>query len=85
MVGEVIAIDRFGNAITNLIAPRGGTVDFEGRVMPILRTYADAATGETIAVVGSNGLVEIAQRDGSAALALRITRGATVTLRAPRA
>src|SRR5574338_496187 len=27
VVGEVIAIDRFGNAISNLIAPRGGQIE----------------------------------------------------------
>jgi len=85
VVGEVIAIDRFGNAITNLIAPRGGSVDLAGRVMPIVRTYADAGSGEIIAVIGSNGFVELAQRDGSAARALGIARGVQVTLRTPRA
>src|SRR5215208_6038977 len=32
VIGEVIAIDRFGNAITNLIAPRGGRVEVGARV-----------------------------------------------------
>lgn len=81
IVGEVIAIDRFGNAITNLIAPRGGHVALGARVMPIVRTYADATTGEIVAVIGSNGFVEIAQRDGNAAHTLGIARGVAVTLR----
>jgi S-adenosylmethionine hydrolase len=81
VIGEVIAIDRFGNAISNLIAPRGGQIEIAGRSMPIVRTYADAPAGELIALVGSSGFVEIAQRDGSAARALEITRGTPVTLR----
>ncbi|HUQ83350.1 MAG TPA: SAM-dependent chlorinase/fluorinase [Gemmatimonadaceae bacterium] len=81
VVGEVIAIDRFGNAITNLIAPRGGRVELGARVMPIVRTYADAASGDVVALIGSNGFVEVARRDGSAARALDIARGARVTLR----
>jgi S-adenosylmethionine hydrolase len=85
VVGEVIAIDRFGNAVTNLIAPRGGRVEIAGRSMPIMRTYADAPTGDLIALVGSIGFVEVAQRDGRAADALGVTRGTPVVLRAPRA
>ena len=85
VIGEIIAIDRFGNAISNLIAPRGGQIDIRGRTMPIVRTYADAPVGDIIALVGSTGFVEIAQRDGSAARVLEITRGTRVTLRSPGA
>ena len=82
VVGEIIAIDRFGNAISNLIAPRGGRIEIAGRVMPIVRTYADTPVGDVIAVVGSSGFVEIAQRDGSAARTLELARGTPVRLRA---
>ena len=85
VIGVIIAIDRFGNAISNLIAPRGGRVEIAGRVMPIVRTYADAPVGDVIAVVGSSGFVEIAQRDGSAARALELTRGTPVILRSANA
>lgn len=85
VLGEVIAIDRFGNAVSNLIAPRGGRIEVAGRVMPIVRTYADAAVGDVVALVGSSGFVEIAQRDGSAASALGIARGTPVRLRAASA
>ncbi|MEJ7809098.1 MAG: SAM-dependent chlorinase/fluorinase [Gemmatimonadaceae bacterium] len=83
--GQVIAVDRFGNLMTNLIAPRGGRVSCAGRdVGDIRRTYADAAEGSPVALIGSSGLVEIAVRDGSAARALGAARGAEVTLRPPR-
>ena len=85
ITGEVIAIDRFGNAVTNLIAPRGGRIEIAGRAMPIVRTYSDVGVGDIIALVGSSGFVEVAQRDGSAARALAIARGTAVLLRAPRA
>ncbi len=85
VIGEIIAIDRFGNAISNLIAPRGGRIEIRGRTMPIVRTYADGPVGDIIALVGSTGFVEIAQRDGSAARVLEITRGTRVTLRSPGA
>ena len=78
--GEVITIDRFGNAITNLIALRGGMVEIGSRVIPIQRTYAEVSIGAPVAVVGSTGFVEIAVRNGSAAAALSLSRGSRVTL-----
>jgi S-adenosylmethionine hydrolase len=82
--GEVITIDRFGNAVTNLLALRGGDVELDGVRLTIRRTYGDAATGEPIALVGSSGLVEIAVRDGSAAAVLGLKRGSIVVLHASR-
>jgi len=78
--GEVITVDRFGNAVTNLLAMRGGQVQVAGLTLALRRTYADAAAGEAIALVGSSGLVEVAVRDGSAATLLGLTRGSGVVL-----
>jgi hypothetical protein len=79
--GQVIVTDRFGNAITNLIGMRGGVVEVDARLLAVRQTYAEVASGEPVAVVGSTGLIEIAVRDGSAAEALGLTRGAKVVLR----
>lgn len=80
--GEVISIDRFGNAITNLMTLRpGGWIEVAGRVLPLVRTYADVALGEAAALTGSSGLIEIAVREGSAASALGVVRGTAVVLR----
>jgi S-adenosylmethionine hydrolase len=78
--GVVIAIDRFGNAVTNLMAWRGGVVIVGGRRLALARTYGDAERGAPMALVGSSGLVEIALREGNAALKLGLTRGAEVVL-----
>jgi len=78
--GEVITVDRFGNAVTNLLAMRGGQVQVNGLTLALRRTYADAAEGEPLALVGSSGLVEIAVRDGSAAEKLGLRRGSGVVL-----
>jgi S-adenosylmethionine hydrolase len=77
-------VDRFGNAITNLVAARGGTLEVAGHALPIRRTYGDAAAGAPLALAGSSGLVEVAVRDGSAARTLGLARGARVLLRPPR-
>jgi S-adenosylmethionine hydrolase len=79
--GVVITIDRFGNAVTNLVARRGGAVQVAALSIAIRHTYADVESGEPVAVIGSSGLVEIAVRDGSAAVRLGLARGAPVTLR----
>jgi S-adenosylmethionine hydrolase len=78
VLGEVIAIDRFGNAITNLLGARAGVVAAGGRPVPIRNTYADVASGAVVALSGSTGLLEIAVRDGSAAATLGLTRGSTI-------
>ena len=91
--GEVITIDRYGNAITNIVAfpathAREGDeafVEVAGRTIPVARAYADVQPLAAVALCGSSGLLEIAVREGSAARTLSLARGAPVTLHnAPR-
>lgn len=83
--GEVLMIDRFGNAITNLLgsAGAGSRVAFDGCELPLMRTYAEVAPGNPLALVGSSGHVEIAVREGSAARRFALSRGTRVTLHDP--
>ena len=81
IAGEVIAVDRFGNAITNLLSRSGGEIVVGGRALGLRRVYADVPAGSPVALTGSNGLIEIAVRDGSAAQALGLRRGAAGVLR----
>jgi S-adenosylmethionine hydrolase len=76
--GEVISIDRFGNAITNLFVRGAGELEVAGQRLPVRRIYADVAPGHPVALTGSHGLLEVAVRDGSAAQALALSRGARV-------
>jgi S-adenosylmethionine hydrolase len=80
LAGEVIAIDRFGNAITNLVGTRGGRVAVAGREFRLRRTYADLSDGEPGAVTGSTGFIEIVVRNGRATDTLGLRRGTAVTL-----
>jgi len=84
--GEVVHVDRFGNLVTNLTAPKGApaTVEVSGRTLPLSRTYGDVASGALVAVVGSSGRIEISVRDRSAAAHLGAGAGLVVTLRSPR-
>jgi S-adenosyl-L-methionine hydrolase (adenosine-forming) len=81
--GIVMTIDRFGNAITNLVGRRGGSITVGDRTLDIVRSYVDVPAGGVTAVCGSSGLVEIAERDGNAARTLRLARGAPVVYRPP--
>jgi S-adenosyl-L-methionine hydrolase (adenosine-forming) len=81
IAGVVISVDRFGNAVTNLVTWHGGAVEVNGRRLSLMRTYGDVEPGSAAALVGSSGLVEIAVRDGSAAAVLGLRRGSAVVLR----
>lgn len=87
--GAIIHVDRFGNLVSNI--PRAWLdVDVEVSVGdmpigPVRSTYAAAPPGARVAVIGSAELLEIAIRDGSAEAALRVSRGAEVTVRPRRA
>ena len=73
---HVMLIDRFGNLITNVSTP--GDVEIAGRVIKARRTYADVAEGEALTLINSDGLLEVAVRNGSAAETLGVSRGARV-------
>ncbi len=80
IVGEVITIDRFGNALTNLMTRAGGSVLAGGYHMNIGRTYSDVDDAQPTAVIGSTGFLEIAVRNGHAANRLQLRRGDEVVL-----
>ncbi len=70
--GAVIYVDRFGNLVTNisqehLEGKSIKTVYFVGRRLPFKHTYAEVAPGKPLALIGSDGLLEIAVSKGSAA------------------
>lgn len=79
--GEVIHVDRFGNAVTNLRGVVDGSIVLGATTIRVGRTYADVRDGEPIALTGSSGLLEIAVRNSSAARELGISRGDKVLLR----
>ena len=88
LIGQVIHVDRFGNAITNL---RRGDIPwlYEATVVEIgeqvitglKETYAQARTGEPLALIGSSGHLEIAIAGGNAAQRLNVYIGDEVRVR----
>jgi S-adenosyl-L-methionine hydrolase (adenosine-forming) len=87
--GEVVYIDRFGNAITNLdealVAGSGcATCEVAARrrwVCPLKDFYQAEGPKRPVAVLGSSGFLEIAVNNGSAEKALGVKIGARVVLR----
>lgn len=81
--GEVLVVDGFGNAITNI---PGGELDayweddvsVNGERTPVRRMYAAVDPGDRLATVGSHGNVELAVNQGRADDAFGIDVGSSV-------
>ncbi len=78
--GEVWTFDRFGNAITTIVASPATHVRVRSHALPYATHYAEVAPGGALALAGSSGLVELSVRDGSARDALGLTEGEPVEL-----
>ncbi len=90
--GEIIHIDHFGNAITNITleeleeqAPAQNWAVRVGEtvVSSIYDTYGTGRPGEVLALAGSSGFIEIAVNQGSAADALGLKAGFKVAIDLP--
>lgn len=85
--GEVVYIDRFGNAITNIentnLPGRGNCHVFAGRnrPCPLKNAYSSVPSGQAVAVPGSSGFLEIAVNRGSAAEKFGLRIGCRVRVR----
>lgn len=87
--GTVLHIDRFGNLTTDIQAPIAmadpqssiSILVGDIQIVGLSRTYADVAPGEMVAYVGSSGHLEIAVREGNAAVRLGLDVGAPVQVR----
>jgi S-adenosylmethionine hydrolase len=83
--GAVVVVDHFGNLITNVpaaavAAGRTQRIRLGGRDLALVGAYSDVPLGEPAAVLGSFGTVEVFVREGSAAAALGVKRGAAVSV-----
>jgi S-adenosylmethionine hydrolase len=85
ITGEVIFVDHFGNMITNIsgacltAAPAQARVTIGARTEARrVRAYGDAPVGTLVALVSSNGLLEVAEVQGNASRRLSLGLGAPV-------
>jgi S-adenosylmethionine hydrolase len=87
--GEVLFVDRFGNLITNIVGdpkwPTPTILTVGKRVLRRgfrwVRTYAEAAPGQLVGLISSDGYLEIAIAQGNAAQHLRAQVGTPVSIR----
>lgn len=85
IVGHIIHIDHFGNAISNipaeLLPDHRVYVHVAGHgVGPLRRAYGEAAPGHPLALIGSHDYLEIATREGDAARTLGLAIGDEVRI-----
>jgi len=86
-LGHVLYADHFGNLITSVtddLLQRIGHLEIligGRRIAGIRRTYAQAAPGELVALVGSSGRLEISVVNGNTAQTLGLGPDAPLTLR----
>ena len=80
--GQILAVNRFGNLITNLkptdVPCAYKILAGQREITSIRRTYQEGAPGEVFVVPGSTGYLEIAVKDGSAASVINIKAGSPV-------
>ena len=90
--GEVLAVDRFGNAMTNISSADlqglpGDVADWRVLVgdhsIPLVETYGACAPQTACALVGSADRLEIAISGGDAASRLGLRGGSSVVLTVP--
>jgi S-adenosylmethionine hydrolase len=85
VIGEVLHVDVYGNLVTNIPASmlppsfdvRTGTRLIRGAPH---QSYQDVESGSPVALIGSNGLLEISVRDGRAKNVLRARVGSKLTV-----
>ena len=80
---EVVYVDPYGNAVTGLRAStlsRDAVVRVAGRACAYRRTFAAAGAGEAFWYANSNGLVEVALNQDSAARQLGLATGTPIGL-----
>jgi S-adenosylmethionine hydrolase len=83
-VGEILVVDDFGNAVTNLpgeVLAGLSEVTIDDETVPVRDAYAELAAGERLVTVGSHGNVELAVNRGRGDESFGVSVGDGVELR----
>lgn len=82
VTGQVIAIDHFGNVVTNIkrdyLSARAVFNIADRMIKGLKLTYASVPEGEALALVGSFGFLEFSVRNGSFARTFEVKIGSVV-------
>ena len=84
IAGVIVAVDRFGNLISNIeatavVALSQPTVHIGGLRLPLRRTYGEAGEGEYLGLINSFEVLEVARSRGNAAAGLNLAVGAPIS------
>jgi len=82
--GVIVAVDRFGNLISNIGAARvvalaNPTIHIGGMRLPLRRTYGETGPGEYLGLINSFEVLEVARSRGNAAAGLNLAVGAAIS------
>lgn len=82
--GVIVAIDRFGNLISNIeagavMALDHPTVYVAGLSLPLKRTYGEVEAGDYLGLINSFDVLEVARARGSAAQGLSLAIGTPIS------
>ena len=87
--GQIVHVDRFGNCITNVTTQHLAEYSLRDRLLievggqqvrGLYRTYSAGPMGIPLALIGSNGHLELAIRNGHAARSLGVAAGDYLTV-----
>lgn len=88
--GEILFVDRYGNAVTNIAASFASTLKMGALVKitgpgvnfsaPYVETYSKVAIGKALILKNSQGYLEIALNQGSASRNYSLKAGMTISL-----
>ena len=85
--GEILQFDQFGNAISNIrqkdimeLPNETFTIECGTHQFPLVHHYSSVREGERLAILNSDGLLELSVCGGSAEHSLQLNRGIQVVL-----
>lgn len=91
LAGQIVHVDPFGNAISNIraadMAPTLSEATFYlagRRIKGVTPYYHAGKPGQILAIAGSSGFIEFSLREAALAKKLGVTRGTKVEARLPR-
>ena len=93
LTGEIVHVDAFGNLVSNIrlqdltdftrgrhFSIRVGDHTIPGPIRGIKRGYWEGRKGETLALIGSGGLLEVSVRQGDASKKWKVRKGYPVQI-----
>ncbi len=79
-LATVLAVDHFGNLVTNFARPGRWKARVGDRTIPMADSYSEVEKGELLTIWGSDNLLEVSSNQGHAGDLLRLVPGDRIVL-----